>query len=105
MNENVRISIQLSLKFVHKCPIDNKSALVLVFGCGLFGAKPLPEPLLSQITGAYMRHLGGWGGGGWGVGVGVGGGGGGWGWGGGGWGGGEIIGGKSSKIGKLVLLC
>ena len=30
LNENVRISIQFSLKFVHKGPIDNNTALVRV---------------------------------------------------------------------------
>ena len=28
LNENIRISIQFSLKFVPKCPIDNIPALV-----------------------------------------------------------------------------
>ena len=27
LNENIRISIQISLKFIPKVPIDNKSAL------------------------------------------------------------------------------
>ena len=30
LNENARIQIQISLKFVLRCPIDNKPALVLV---------------------------------------------------------------------------
>ena len=30
MNENFYISIQISLKFVSKCPVDNKSTLVQV---------------------------------------------------------------------------
>ena len=58
LNENVRLSIQLSLKFLPKGPINNKSALVQVMACHLFGAKPLPEPMLSQFTDAYMRHWG-----------------------------------------------
>ena len=37
-------------------PIDNKSALVEEMACRLFGAKPLPEPKLTQFTYAYMRH-------------------------------------------------
>ena len=56
--ENVTISIQFSLKFVPKHQIGNKSALSQVMACLLFGAKPLPKPLLSQFTNAYMRHLG-----------------------------------------------
>ena len=58
MNENVRISIQFSLKFVPKGPIDNESAMVQVMAWRLFGAKPLPEPMLAQFTDAYMRHWG-----------------------------------------------
>ena len=50
LNENVRISIQFSLKFVLKDPIDNKSALVQVMACRLFGVKPLPKPMLIQFT-------------------------------------------------------
>ena len=39
--------------------VNNKSAMVQVMTCRLFGAKPLPEPMLTQFTDAYMRHLGG----------------------------------------------
>ena len=56
LNENVRIAIQFSLKFVPKGLIGNKSALVQVMACRLFCAKPLPEPMLTQFTDAYMRH-------------------------------------------------
>ena len=56
LNENVRIPIQFPLKFAPNGPIDNKSALVQVMACRLFGAKPLPEPMLSQFTDAYMRQ-------------------------------------------------
>ena len=56
LNENNRISIQFSLKFVHKGPIDNKSALAQVMACRLFGAKPLPESMLTLFTDSYMRH-------------------------------------------------
>ena len=55
LNENVRISIQFSLKFVLKGPIDNISALVLVMVCRL-----LPEPMVTQFTNTYMwQALGG----------------------------------------------
>ena len=58
LNENGRISIQFSLKFVRKGPIDNKSALVQIMACSLFDAKLLPEPMLTQLTDAYMQHQG-----------------------------------------------
>ena len=56
LNENVRISIKISLKFVSKRPIDNKSALVQVMAWRRTGEKPLPEPMLTQVTHAYMQH-------------------------------------------------
>ena len=58
LNENVRISIKISLKFVPKGAIDNKSALVQVMAWRRTGDKPLPKPMLTQFTDAYMRHLG-----------------------------------------------
>ena len=59
--KNVRISNKISLKFVPKGPIDNKSALVQVMAWCRTGDKPLPEPMLTQFTDAYMRHWRGWG--------------------------------------------
>ena len=56
LNENFRISIRISLKFVPKVPIDNKPALVPVMAWRRTGDKPLPEPMLTQFTDAYMRH-------------------------------------------------
>ena len=56
LNENVGTLIQLSLKVFANGPIDSKSALVQVMACRLFGAKPLPEPMLFQFTEAYIRH-------------------------------------------------
>ena len=56
LNENDRIRIRISLKFVPRSPIDNKSALVQVMAWCRTGDKPLPEPLLTQFTDAYMRH-------------------------------------------------
>ena len=55
LNENVRISIQISLKFVPKGPIDNKSALVQVIAWCRTGDKPLPEAMMTQFNDAYMR--------------------------------------------------
>ena len=54
--ENYRIPIPISLKFVPKSPIDNKPALVHVMAWCRTGNKPLPEPMMTQFTDAYMRH-------------------------------------------------
>ena len=43
LNENSRILIQISLKFVPKTPFDNKPALVQVMAWRQTGDKPLPE--------------------------------------------------------------
>ena len=56
LNENDRIPIRFSLKFVLRSPVDNTPALVQVMACRLFGAKPLPERMLTQFTDAYIRH-------------------------------------------------
>ena len=47
LNENDKIRIQVSLKFVPKGPIDNKPALVEVMAWCLVGAKPLPEAVMT----------------------------------------------------------
>ena len=56
MNEKFCISIRISLKFVRNGPFDNKLALVQVMAWRRTGDKPLPEPMLTQFPGAYMRH-------------------------------------------------
>ena len=56
LNENGRIPIRISLKFVPRSLIDNKLALVQVMAWHRTGDKPLPEPMLIRITDAYMRH-------------------------------------------------
>ena len=56
LNENDRIPIRISLKYVSKSPIDSKPALVHVMAWRRKGDKPLPEPMLDQFTDAYMRH-------------------------------------------------
>ena len=56
MNENICILIRISRKFILKGPIDNKLALVQVMAWRRTGDKPLPEPMLTQFTDAYMRH-------------------------------------------------
>ena len=48
--------IRISLRFVPKGPIDNKPALVQVMAWHIIGDKPLPEPMLTQFTDAYMRN-------------------------------------------------
>ena len=56
LNDMFNISIQISLKFVPKGPIDKYSALVQVIAWHGTGDKPLPEPMLTQFTDAYMPH-------------------------------------------------
>ena len=58
LNENDRIPILISLKFIPRSPIDNKQALVQVMAWRRTGDKSLPEPMLIQFTDAYMRHKG-----------------------------------------------
>ena len=36
--------------------MDDKSALVQVMALRQTGDKPLPEPMLTQLADAYMRH-------------------------------------------------
>ena len=53
LNENVRISLKISLKFDPKGPINNIPALVQIMvwclvGC-LVGAKPLSEPMMFRL--------------------------------------------------------
>ena len=55
LNKNGRFPIQISLKIVHKSPIDNW-ALAQVMARSQTGDKPLPEPMMTQLTDAYMRH-------------------------------------------------
>ena len=54
--ENDRILIQISLNHVPRSPIDNKSVLVRVMAWRRPGDKPLPGPMMTQFTDAYMRH-------------------------------------------------
>ena len=60
LNENSKILIEISPKFVPRSPIDNKLALVQVMACHQFGTKPLPEPVKTQFIDAYMRHRERW---------------------------------------------
>ena len=51
LNENILISIKISLKFVPKGPINNIPALVQIMAWRRPGDKPLSEPMMSsQLT-------------------------------------------------------
>ena len=52
-NENVRISIKISLKFVPKGPINNNPALVHIMAWRWSGDKPLSEPIMISL----MTHI------------------------------------------------
>ena len=56
--------MEISLEFVPKGPIDNFAASVQVMPLRQTGDKPLPVPLLTQFTDAYMQYWRGGGGGG-----------------------------------------
>ena len=56
MNEMFWLSIRISLKFVTKGPFGNKPALVQVVAWRGTGGMPLPEPMVTQFSDAYMRH-------------------------------------------------
>ena len=47
MDENDRILIKISLKFVVRSPLDNKPALVHVMAWCWTEDKPLPEPVIT----------------------------------------------------------
>ena len=49
-NENVWISIKISLKFVPKGPINNIPALVQIMAWRRSGDKPLSEPMMVSLT-------------------------------------------------------
>ena len=56
LNENVWISIKISLNIVSKGPIDIDQALVKAMAWRRTADKPLPEPMLTKFIDAYMRH-------------------------------------------------
>ena len=49
LNENVWISIEISLEFVPKGPINNISALVQIMAWHCPGDKPLSEPMMVSL--------------------------------------------------------
>ena len=48
-DENIRISIKISLKFVPKGPINNIPALVQIMAWRRSGGKPLSEPMMVSL--------------------------------------------------------
>ena len=56
LNENGWISIDISLKFIPKGPIDNIPALVQIMAWHRPSDKPLSEPMMVWLAAAYMRH-------------------------------------------------
>ena len=58
LNENDRIPIKISLKFIPRSPIDNNQTLVWVMAWCWTGDKPLPESMMIQFTDTYMWHKG-----------------------------------------------
>ena len=56
LNEQAWIWIKIPLKFVAKGPINNITVLVQIMAWRRPGDKPLSEPMMTQFTGAYMRH-------------------------------------------------
>ena len=54
LNENERISIKISLKFVPKGPINKIPALVQIMAWHRPGAKPLSEPMMFRLP----THIG-----------------------------------------------
>ena len=47
----------MSLKCDPDGPVDNKSSLVRVMVCRLYGAKPIYDSIVTQFNDAYMRHM------------------------------------------------
>ena len=56
LNENIRISITISLKFVPNDPINNIPTLVQIMAWRRPGDKQLSESMRICLTDAYMRH-------------------------------------------------
>ena len=52
LNGNNRLPIGISLKFVPRCPINNKPALVRVMAWCRTGDKPFPETMITLFTDA-----------------------------------------------------
>ena len=55
-NEDLWISIKISLKFVPKGPIDNIPALVQIMAWHQPGDNSSSEPMMTYVANAYMHH-------------------------------------------------
>ena len=55
LNENISISIKISLQFVPKCPINNIPVLVQIMARRCSGDKPLSKPMMVSLP-THMRH-------------------------------------------------
>ena len=56
VDANCCILIQIPLKFIPNAPIENNLALVQTMAWRRTGHRPLSGPMMTLITGAYMRH-------------------------------------------------
>ena len=56
LNENVWISIKISLKFVPRCLINNIPSLAQIMAWHRTGGKPLSKPMIAMYTGIFMHH-------------------------------------------------
>ena len=50
LNENVRILIEISLKFIPKGPIDNKAAMAEIMAWRRAGDRPLSETMMARLS-------------------------------------------------------
>ena len=57
LNENAGISSRISPKSVPYGPTNNNTALVLTMAWRRLGDKPLSEPMMAELTDAYMRPV------------------------------------------------
>ena len=58
MNENVRISIEISLKFVPEGQINNITSMVQIMAWCQSGNKPLSEPMMVSLLLHIYASLG-----------------------------------------------
>ena len=56
LNENIWISIKISLKFVPNVRISKNPALAQIMAWRRIGDKPLSDPMLDRFTDVYMWH-------------------------------------------------
>ena len=55
-NENIWITLKISLKFAPKVPINTIAALVQIMAWRLVGAKPLSEPTMVSLPTHIFAH-------------------------------------------------